>query len=138
MNQNKTKPNTSSVDDFIATIDDEEKVAESLEIIEMMREVSGETPVMWGPSIIGFGTYHYKYASGREGDWMKIGFSPRKAAFSLYLSCDADVFAEELETFGKYKRGKGCIYFKRLDDIDRNVFRSMLEKAYHATSDYMA
>lgn len=129
MTANKTQPTETSVDDIIATVD-AKKRADTIELIEMMQEVSGEPAVVWGSNIIGFGAYHYRYASGREGDWMRIGFSPRKAAFSLYLSCDADQFSDLLETFGVYTRGKGCIYIKKLDDIDRGVLRKMLRRAY--------
>ncbi len=133
-NQNKTVATSDSVATFLTSVDDTKR-ADTAEIIRIMQEVSGEAPKMWGASIIGFGTYHYVYASGREGDWMKLGFSPRKAAFSLYLSCDADVYEDELQEFGKHTRGKGCIYFKKLDDIDRTVLRRMLKKAYTETND---
>ncbi len=137
MTTNKTVPTNEKVTSYLKTLDDVKQV-ESLEIIELMKEISGEAPIMWGTSIIGFGTYRYKYASGREGDWMKIGFSPRKTAYSLYLSCDADQFENELKHFGKFTRGKGCIYFKSLKDIDLAVFKKMLIRAYTETNDYEA
>lgn len=135
MNQNKTKPNDANLEDFLAKVSPK-MLDDTHELIELMRQVSSEPPVMWGASIIGFGSYHYRYASGREGDWMKIGFSPRKAGFSLYLSCDADMFADELARLGKYTRGKGCIYIKKLDDIDRTVLRDMIVRAYEEAGDY--
>lgn len=135
MNQNKTKPNDTNLEDFLAKVSPK-MLDDTHELIELMRQVSSEPPVMWGASIIGFGSYHYRYASGREGDWMKIGFSPRKTGFSLYLSCDADMFADELARLGKYTRGKGCIYIKKLDDIDRTVLRDMIVRAYEEAGDY--
>lgn len=130
-NENKTKPTEKSVEEFFAEVP-EPMASDARELSSMMHEISGERPVLWG-SIVGFGTYHYKYASGREGDWMKIGFSPRKQNISLYLSCDADEFADELVELGKHSRGRGCIYIKRLDDIDRAVLRTIVTKAYKQT-----
>lgn len=93
---------------------------------------------MWGPSIIGFGVYHYVSKSNCAGDWMRIGFSPRKAAFSIYLSCDLDEFADNLGELGIYTRGKGCLYVKKLDDIDPSVLQRMLAKAYISAVDFDA
>jgi hypothetical protein len=129
---NKTVPTTQTIADFLATCD-ERRQAESRTLVAMMQEISGEPAVMWGSSIIGFGTYTYRYASGRTGDWLKIGFSPRKAAISLYLSCDAADFADELAGLGKVTHGKGCIYLKKLEDVDTVVLRNMVEKAYAQT-----
>ncbi len=134
-NDNKTKPTQAAVDELLGSLD-AKKRGESHVLIDLMHEVSGEEPVMWGSSIIGFGAYHYKYASGREGDWMKIGFSPRKSAFSLYLSCELSELADELAELGTYTHGKGCIYIKKLDDINLNVLKHMADKAYHLTSNY--
>lgn len=132
-NENKTRVNDASVDAFLETVDPT-KQDDSRELIALMQEVSGEPAKMWGQSIIGFGSYHYRYPSGREGDWMRIGFSPRKASFSLYISCDASEFDDELARLGKTTHGRGCIYFKQLDDIDTDVLREMLEKAYTSDS----
>jgi len=125
----KTTETNSSVSAFIAAIPDSVKRADSLKIIEMMQEVSGFEAKMWGPSIIGFGSYHYKYASSHEGDAPLIGFSPRKAAISLYLSCDLEKRADALTRFGKYKAGKGCIYFKKLADINTEVLKEMIQNS---------
>lgn len=133
-NKNKTQENTNSVNDFLAGVNSERQ-QESKILIDMMRDISGNPPVMWGSSIIGFGKYHYKYKSGREGDWMKIGFSPRKAAISLYLSCDADQFTDELSRLGKHSRGVGCIYIKHLDDVNLEALSTMVKKAYSQTND---
>ncbi len=122
----KTKPNDASVREFLDTIEDEAKRDDCYEIMNMMQEVSGEEPKMWGSSIIGYGTYHYKYASGREGDWMRIGFSPRKLNITLYLLAGVERNAEILSRIGKYKNGKSCFYIKKLDDIDRKVLRELM------------
>lgn len=122
----KTKPNDASVIDFLDTIEDETKRDDSYEIMNMMQEVTGDQPKMWGGAIIGYGTYHYKYASGREGDWMKIGFSPRKQNISIYLMAGVEQHPELLEKVGKYKNGKSCFYIKKLDDVDRDILRQLM------------
>ena len=122
----KTKPSDDSVLDFLATIEEEQKRDDSYEIMNMMEEVSGEQPKMWGKSIIGYGTYHYKYASGREGDWMRIAFSPRKQNLTLYLMSGVERHPELLEKIGKYKNGKSCFYIKKLDDVDRDVLKELM------------
>ncbi len=127
--QNKTIPTHVDVSDFVAQIDSA-KQADTNTLIAMMSDISGEPAVMWGSSIIGFGMYHYTYASGRQGDWLKIGFSPRASAFSLYVGCDASLFTAELQQLGTYTRGKGCIYIKNLDVVDTDVLRALLQKAY--------
>jgi hypothetical protein len=119
MAKTKTKPTNQSVDEFIATFaDTEQKRQDSYELIKLMQKVSGHEPYMWGPSIIGFGSYHYKYASGHEGDAPMLGFSPRKAAISLYVFTGLKEDKHLLDNLGKYKMGKACIYIKRLSDID--------------------
>lgn len=124
--KNKTAETQVSVTDFIHSfVDKEEKKQDSFRLIELMREWSGFEPKMWGPTIIGFGSYHYKYASGHEGDAPLIGFSPRKAEFSLYVidpGADNEKFLKKL---GKYKMGKACIYFKKLDDLNLDVLEKM-------------
>jgi hypothetical protein len=130
--ETKTKADTGDVDEFIAQIDDPAKRADSHRLIEMMQAVSGEQPVLWG-NMVGFGQYHYRYASGHEGDALRIGFSPRKAEFSLYvLSAYAfeDIAAETdalLARLGKHRVGKSCLYVKRLSDIDMVVLRELAE-----------
>lgn len=125
-NENKTKPTKVSPQDFIAAVDDETKRQDSEWLLETMQEVTGAPPVMWGPSIIGFGNYHYVYPTGREGDWMEIGFSPRKANISIYFMCGVGRQADLLTKLGKHKIGKSCLYVKRLSDIDRDVLRQMM------------
>ena len=133
----KTKVTDQNVDDFLATVDDRRR-EEAYRLIEMMRRVSGEPPRMWGPSMIGFGKYHYISKSKCEADWFKIGFSPRKAKISLYLSCDADEFADELAELGKHSRGKGCIYANKLDGIDMKVLEKIATTAYRNAIDFDA
>src|SRR5215218_8472327 len=117
--KNKTTETEVSVTDFINSyVDNEQKKADSFRLIELMREWSGFEPKMWGPTIIGFGSYHYKYASGHEGDAPLIGFSPRKAEFSLYVSAPGNDDKNLLAKLGKYKMGKACIYFKKLTDLN--------------------
>ena len=130
-NQNKTQPTNDSVNDLVAALPSD-KQDDARILVRMMEEVSGESPVLWG-SIVGFGKYQYTYASGREGEWMKIGFAPRKAQFSLYLSCDAADFADDLKELGEHSVGKGCIYIKRLDAINMDVLRKITAQAYRTT-----
>lgn len=122
----KTTKNDKSVDAFVDTIDDEQKRRESRVLLELMHEVTGEPPVMWGDSIIGFGSYHYTYASGREGDWMLTGFSPRKRAFSIYIMSGFDPHDDLMADLGTFKTGKSCLYVKRLEDIDLDVLRALI------------
>ncbi len=131
MAENKTQKTKISVEEFINAVDHEGKRKDALEILAMMKQITGEEPRMWGPSIIGFGDLHYKYASGREGDWFKVGFSPRKAKISLYVSgCDVAMHEQMLSRFGKHKAGKGCLYVNKLADIDKDVLKEMIKKCY--------
>lgn len=126
--QIKTKPTAASVEDFINTVKDEQKRKDSFVILEMMRKASGEEPKMWGSSIIGFGNKRYKSpATGREVDWLRIGFSPRKANLSLYLVVDIKEHEAALKKLGKHKAGVGCLYINKLEDIDMKVLKAMIE-----------
>jgi len=122
----KTKVNDADVTKFIDSVTDEQKRNESFEILKLMKQVTKEEPKMWGASIVGFGNYHYKGASGREGDWMLTGFSPRKQALTLYLMHGFDAHADLLKKLGKYKTGMGCLYIKTLDDVDRKVLKELV------------
>lgn len=122
----KTKKNKASVQAFIDAVDDEQKRDDCYEICQMMEEITGDKPSMWGTSIIGFGSYHYKYASGREADWMLTGFSPRKQSMTIYIMDGFDRQEELMKDLGKYSTGKSCLYFKKLDDIDRSVLRKVI------------
>ena len=129
MTTNKTVANDSSVIDFLSTLDEEQQ-RDSQVLVTIMSDVSGEPPVMWGASIIGFGTLRYTYASGRTGDWMRIGFSPRKGKLSLYITVTAEKYESDLEKVGKHKIGKGCIYINKLADIDQEALTAVIRKAY--------
>jgi hypothetical protein len=122
----KTTENDNSVLDFIKTIPGDQKQKDSLKIIDIMKKESGFEPKMWGPAIVGFGSYHYKYESGREGDAPLIGFSPRKEALTIYLSSKFDNRDELLKEFGKHKTSKACIYVKKIDDINIDVLKKMV------------
>ena len=122
----KTKRNAASVAEFIATVSDEQKRADSKVLVDMMREITGHPPEMWGTSIIGFGSYHYKYKSGREGDWMLCGFSPRKQNMTVYLMGSSKEIESMIASIGKHKRSVGCLYFKRLDDLDVEVLKQVI------------
>jgi hypothetical protein len=123
----KTVVTTKSVTSFIKSVPDEAKQKDCFRIIEIMQQQSGFEPKMWGPAIVGFGSYHYKYESGREGDAPLCGFSPRKAAISLYLFLGAEDRKELLGKFGKHTTAKYCIYIKKLDDISIPVLKKMIK-----------
>ncbi|MBC3847612.1 DUF1801 domain-containing protein [Winogradskyella echinorum] len=126
MAKNKTTETEVSVNDFIESyVDNEQKKVDSYQLIDLMREWSGFEPRMWGPTIIGFGRYHYKYKSGHEGDAPLLGFSPRKAQFSLYIFSNTDKSNRLLEDLGKFKMGKACIYVKKLSDINIQVLKEL-------------
>lgn len=133
MADNKTKLTKLSVAAFIDAIPDSTRRADAKALVRLMQNAAGEKPKMWGPSIIGFGSYHYKYDSGREGDMPLIGFSPRKAATVLYGligSSDSKVFLPKL---GKHTTGKGCLYIQKLADVDQQVLEGMVVKSLAAT-----
>lgn len=133
---NKTVATTHDVLDFVASIEDSQKQTDSLALIDMMREVTGHEPVMWGPSIIGFDTYHYKSEAGREGDICAIGFSPRKAALTIYIYEGFNDHGDLLAKLGKHTTSMGCLYIKKLGDVDTDVLRTLVERTYkHLTSD---
>ena len=129
MSQLKTQPNKASVKDFVNAIKDPQKQADSRELLKMMGEITGNRPKMWGTSIIGFGSFHYRYASGREGDWFLTGFSPRKQALTLYIMEGFNRHASLLKKLGKHSTGKGCLYFKKLEDVDRKVLRDLIQSS---------
>ena len=130
MAENKTKPTRSSVTAFLNKIKDKQLRDDCFAILEMMQKVSNCNPVMWGSAIIGFGTYHYVSESGREGDWMLIGFSPRKQNISLYLMGGMKKIEVELSKLGKHKTGGGCLYVKSLRDVNVTVLGKIFVKAF--------
>lgn len=132
----KTVPTNASVEQYIAALADEGQRQDSHQLVQLMQTVTGQPPVMWGPSIIGFGTLHYKYASGREGDTLRVGFSARKQALALYGILYDDQNAAAIAQLGKHKQGKGCLYIQRLSDVDVTVLADMIRVAYTAKPAY--
>lgn len=128
----KTKVNDADVIAFLDSIEDETKKLDSFELLDLFTKLSGEEPKMWGTSIIGFGSYHYKYASGQEGDWFKIGFSPRKAKFSIYVMSGFDDLDVYLKDLGKHKIGKGCLYVNKLKDINMDMLEKLVLQSFEA------
>jgi uncharacterized protein DUF1801 len=127
MAEPKTKPTKEKVKAFLNRIPDEERRADCFEVVKIMEEITGEKPTMWGPSIVGFGTYHYKYASGREGDWPMTGFSPRKKDLTLYIMMGFERHADLMEKLGKHSTGKSCLYIKRLSDVHIPTLRKLIK-----------
>jgi hypothetical protein len=122
----KTTPSNANALDFLQGLNDAQKRNDCLEIMHMMQQATGEPPIMWGTSIIGFGSYHYVYASGREGDWMRIGFSPRKENIALYFMSGVEHHQDLLDKIGKYKMGKSCFYIKKLADVDHKILQELI------------
>ncbi|OOG78131.1 DUF1801 domain-containing protein [Algoriphagus sp. A40] len=136
MAETKTKPTEVSVDDFINAVESPKKREDAIALKQMMEEITGEQAKMWGPTIIGFGTYHYKYNSGHEGDAPIVGFSPRKAAISLYLlDCDDQKSESLLPQLGKFKKSVSCIYVNKLSDINEPVLREMIKNSFTHTKE---
>jgi hypothetical protein len=129
MAEMKTKPTPADVDAFIASVENPTKREDARTLVKLLGEVTGEAPVMWGPNIVGFGDYHYKYASGRSGDTFVLGFSPRKQNLTLYFPGYLEEQQPILDKLGKHSVGKGCLYIKRLSDTDPNALRRLLESA---------
>ena len=129
----KTKRNKGDVDTFLNSVSDKKKRQDSFTVLELMRQVTGEEPEMWGDSIVGFGSYHYKYASGREGDWFVTGFSPRKQNLTLYIMSGFDEYDQLLVKLGKHSTGKSCLYIKQIEDVDLDVLKKLVQKSV----DYM-
>ncbi|UYP44590.1 hypothetical protein NEF87_000875 [Candidatus Lokiarchaeum ossiferum] len=127
----KTKANDKNVQAFLDTIQNPQKKQDSLVIMQILQEKSGNEPIMWGNSIIGYGKYHYKYKTGREGDWMRIAFSPRKQNLTLYIMDGFETHKELLNKLGKFKIGKSCLYIKKLADIDNKILSQLVEQSLH-------
>jgi hypothetical protein len=122
----KTRVNNASVTKFLNSVAEERKRSDCFEVLRMMKQITGEKPKMWGSSIVGFGSYHYKGKSGREGDWMLTAFSPRKQNLTLYLMGGFEPHAALLKKLGKFKTSMGCLYIKRLDDVDKKVLKELV------------
>ncbi|MGB0403490.1 MAG: DUF1801 domain-containing protein [Salibacteraceae bacterium] len=125
----KTKVTDASVTEFLNRVEPEQKRLDAFEILDLFCEVTGEDPKMWGPSIIGFGQYHYKYASGQEGDFMAAGFSPRKAKHSIYIMGGVENYPKLMAKLGKFKTGKSCLYVNKLADIDKDVLKQLVKES---------
>ena len=126
----KTKVNKSSVEGFLNSVKDKQKREDSFKILEMMKKITKEEPKMWGPGIVGFGKYHYKYASGHEGDMCMIGFSPRKQSLTLYIMVGSDRFKSLMKKLGKYKTSVACLYIKKLEDVDQKVLKKIIAESF--------
>lgn len=125
----KTKKTDASVEAFLDQVEHEKKRQDSFKILEIMKDVTGEEPKMWGTSIVGFGDYQFKYESGREGSWFLVGFSPRKQNLTLYIMSGFDEYDELLEKLGKYSTGKACLYIKKLEDVDQEVLKQLVQSS---------
>ncbi len=125
----KTKRNKGDVETFLNNVPDERKRQDSFSILELMQQVTGKEPEMWGDSIVGFGSYHYKYKSGREGDWFLTGFSPRKQNLTLYIMSGFDEYDQLLSKLGKHSTGKSCLYIKKFKDVDMDVLKELVKKS---------
>lgn len=123
----KTKQNDASIEAYLNAIDDPQRKMDCQKIHQMMQKVTGHEGSMWGDSIVGYGSYHYKYESGREGDWMQVGFSNRKQSISLYIMSGFGKYEKMLAKLGKHKTGKSCLYINKLDDIDENILEEMIK-----------
>ena len=138
MAEMKTKPTNESVEKFLNKVSDEERRADCFAVAKIMEEITGEKPKMWGPSIVGFGSYHYKYASGREGDWPITGFSPRKKDLTLYLMMGFEKRGELMEKLGKHSHAKSCLYIKRLSDIHIPTLKKLIKASLKDHKAYLA
>jgi len=127
MAEAKTQPTNQSVKEFLNQIQEPERRADCFEIVKIMEKITGEKPTMWGPSIVGFGSYHYKYASGREGDWPMTGFSPRKKDLTLYIMMGFEKHADLMEKLGKHSTSKSCLYIKRLSDVHIPTLKKLIK-----------
>lgn len=125
----KTKSNDASVEDFLNSVADVQQHADSFRVLEIMKRLTGDEPKMWGPAIVGFGSTHLKYATGRELDWMLVGFSPRKTSLTLYIVDGFDKYNDLMAKLGKYKTGRSCLYIKKLTDIDEGVLEELISSS---------
>jgi len=130
MTKAKTLPTNDSVTSFIDALDNEQRKKDSHKLLKIFAEITGQPAVLWGTAIVGYGSYHYVYASGREGDWMKTGFSPRKSGMSVYLMNGYDDYQQQLKQLGKFKKGKSCLTVNKLEDIDLDILSKMIEHSY--------
>ena len=125
----KTKPNKQSVKAFLDKISNKDRRKDCYSVLEMMKEITKETPKMWGTNMVGFGSYHYKYASGHEGDCFLTGFSPRKENLTLYMMSGLGKYPELMSKLGRYKSGKSCLYIKKLEDVNLRLLKKLISKS---------
>lgn len=126
----KTKVNDGDVLTFLHTVENEQRKRDALKILDLMQSSTGATPKMWGQSIVGFGSYSYEYASGHKGEWMCVGFSPRKQNLAIYIMPGVDHYADLLKNLGQYKTGKSCLYVKKLEDVNLEVLEALIRSSY--------
>ena len=129
MSENKTRPTDVKVEDFLNAVEHPTRKQDGFELLKIMKKITKEKPVMWGPSIVGFGSYHYKYATGREGDMPRTGFSPRKGNLTIYIMPGFEEYGDLLEKLGKHKLGKSCLYINKLADVDIDVLKQIIERS---------
>jgi len=133
----KTKPTDASVEEFLASIADEKRREECRTVARLMQRITKKKPKLWGATMVGFGSYRYKYASGREGEWFLTGFSPRKQSLTLYIMAGFERYDELMQKLGKYKTGKSCLYVKRLEDVDMEVLADLVRQSVdHVSASY--
>ena len=125
----KTKPGKGSVKKFLNSVENKKRREDAFVILDLMKDITKEEPKMWGPSIVGFGSYHYKYDSGREGDWFLTGFAPRKSSLSVYIMSGFKKHENLMKKLGKYKTGKSCLYINKLEDVDMKVLKELIKKS---------
>ncbi|WP_420630179.1 DUF1801 domain-containing protein [Candidatus Leptofilum sp.] len=125
----KTKKNDGSVEAFLNSVDHDKRREDAFKVLDLMKEVTGEEPKMWGGSIVGFGDYHYKYKSGREGDWFLTGFSPRKKSLTLYIMAGFPEYGDLMAQLGKYKTGKSCLYINKIEDVDLPTLKELVRRS---------
>lgn len=128
----KTQQNDASVETFLKAVENDKRRADAFQVLELMLSITKEPPKMWGPSIVGFGSYHYKYESGREGDMCAVGFSARKQALTLYLNSEYISDKARMKSLGKYKTGKVCLYISKLEDIDLAILSDLIKDSYES------
>lgn len=129
MSELKTKRNDGDVRGYLESVTNKRRREDALVMLELMREITGEPPEMWGSSIVGFGSYHYRYASGREGDWPIVGFAPRKQSLTLYIMPGFDRYEDLMAKLGKYKTGKSCLYINKLDDVNLETLKALIAES---------
>jgi len=126
----KTILNDGNVHEFINKVENEKRKTDSHQVLTLMKEITGEEPKMWGDSIVGFGKYHYKYDSGREGDMCMVGFSPRKTSLTVYIMPGFEKYDDLMQQLGKYKTGKSCLYIKKLEDVDLDILKTLINESF--------